>query len=805
MASRVRIFLIAGCLWAVSNLARAAIVYVNSSAAGSNDGTSWANAYTSLQSALAAAASGAEIWVAAGTYKPTATSTRTISFALKDGVAIYGGFAGTESSRGQRNPSANVTVLSGDIATLGTASDNSLHVVTADSTVTATAVLDGFTITAGQADGASAPDDRGAGLLIASGSPTIAHCVVAGNHAGSRGGGIRVDGGAAVLSDCSFLGNTAGVAGGGISAGVVTSLTVTRCVVVGNSTSDATRGGGIDVTNNVAAADCLIAQNSGNGVEYFQGGNSLLNSTVTGHPSYGVAVLSGTSTIANSILWGDAIAEVFLSGSLNASYCDVQGGFPGTGNISSNPLFTNPAAQDWRLAAGSPAVDAGSNAAVPGGLTTDLAGLPRFFDDPSAPDTGAGTAPIVDMGAYERIPFSITNPSSQTVCAGVSVSFSTTASGLGPFTYRWRKNGVDLSNGGSISGVTLATLTIDPVAAGNAGNYDVVVTDGIGQSLTSTAASLTVNATPATPVAGNNGPICIYATLNLTASTIPGATYSWTGPNGFTSSLQNPSILYATSAAAGSYFVTATIGSCSSAAAHTDVVVIDPPTLGLIPDGRSTRTLFDTNCGTSFNARLEGGRSYELVLEIPFFGAGTISMSPSPFVQIVRADGTFLSAANRAACSPATWARVVLQPSAADAAPGPIRVIFSDPASAPFGIRARLEETTLYCPRWSVNGYQALVVLRNSSDCDIHGEVRLLDSGGSLLAALPFGVNAGGAAQLSVPTGLGALAGSAYVEHDGPSGGLQGGIYMIQPGGAGAANFRWPFVEVRSYGASDGR
>jgi large repetitive protein len=84
---------------------------------------------------------------------------------------------------------------------------------------------------------------------------------------------------------------------------------------------------------------------------------------------------------------------------------------------------------------------------------------------------------------------------------------------------------------------------------------------------------------PATPTAGNNGPLNAGATLNLTASTVPGATYSWTGPNGFASTAQNPSIINATSDASGLYSVTATIGSCASAPGTTTVTVIPPASL----------------------------------------------------------------------------------------------------------------------------------------------------------------------------------------------------------------------------------
>jgi hypothetical protein len=101
--------------------------YVNASAAGGN-GTSWACAFNDLQQALAASDAGDEIWVAKGTYKPTTGTDRTASFAMKNGVAIYGGFNGTETAQNQRNRATNVTILSGDIGTPNDNSDNSYHV-----------------------------------------------------------------------------------------------------------------------------------------------------------------------------------------------------------------------------------------------------------------------------------------------------------------------------------------------------------------------------------------------------------------------------------------------------------------------------------------------------------------------------------------------------------------------------------------------------------------------------------------------------------------------------------------------------
>ncbi|MGB8982233.1 MAG: clostripain-related cysteine peptidase, partial [Anaerolineales bacterium] len=107
----------------------------------------WINA-CELRYALSAAVSGDEIWVMAGTYKPTDGTDRTISFVLKNGVALYGGFDGTETLRAQRDPGRHVSILSGDLGIVGTTTDNSYHVVVGSGT-DGTAVLDGFTITCG--------------------------------------------------------------------------------------------------------------------------------------------------------------------------------------------------------------------------------------------------------------------------------------------------------------------------------------------------------------------------------------------------------------------------------------------------------------------------------------------------------------------------------------------------------------------------------------------------------------------------------------------------------------------------------
>ncbi|MFC2031082.1 hypothetical protein ACFLWA_10175 [Chloroflexota bacterium] len=138
---------------------------------GSSDCSSWPSA-CDLQTALATALVHDEIWVAEGVHTPG--TSRFDTFQLITGVAVYGGFAGTETSRDQRDWRAHATILSGDldgddVSSIGDSFENSLHVVTG-SGVVSTAVLDGFTVSGGYADLWDF-DVCGGGMLNRQGSP----------------------------------------------------------------------------------------------------------------------------------------------------------------------------------------------------------------------------------------------------------------------------------------------------------------------------------------------------------------------------------------------------------------------------------------------------------------------------------------------------------------------------------------------------------------------------------------------------------------------------------------------------------
>jgi hypothetical protein len=340
------------CLAGAIGHAQAAVCRVAVGGAGGNDGGSWAQA-TDLASALGNPAC-SEVWVAAGVYKPDAGADRAATFAIRAGLAVYGGFAGTESARDQRDPAAHRSVLSGDIGgddavdAHGVTADaadivggNSYHVVRIDAAAADT-VLDGFTLSGGQADGAEAVLSGGGGLLCygvgQACGPTLRRLLFRGNFAMSGGGMACVAQAqgscGAVLEDAAFVGNAA-MFGGAVAnvgdGGGAARANLRNVTFSGNS---AAQGGGalINVGGAGGSAEATLTNAT------FGGNDAPFAGAVANLSSGGTAQV----TLAESILWGDSPDEVASQGgTVSVSRSLLQGACPAgvtcTDAITGNP------------------------------------------------------------------------------------------------------------------------------------------------------------------------------------------------------------------------------------------------------------------------------------------------------------------------------------------------------------------------------------------------------------------------------------------------------------------------------------
>jgi predicted outer membrane repeat protein/parallel beta-helix repeat protein len=440
-------------------------LYVDADATGTNDGSSWDNAFNYLQDALAAVVSVDEIRVAQGIYKPAVyvppppppppplwfgssnveesiepAIDRTATFQLINGVVIKGGYAGFgEPDPNARDIQLYETILSGDIVgddepDFVNYEENSYHVVTG-SGCDETAILDGFTITAGNADG-SHPNNYGAGMYNYKGSPMLTNCIFSRNSA-TWGGGMQNSNSSPTLNNCTFSNNSAVNRGGGIFNLDNSSPTLINCTFFGNS---ADLGGGMQnwdsspiLTNSIFSGN--LADDRGGGMENIRSNLTLTNCTFTGNSvrGYGCGVFNlhssstftnctfsrntarrsggiynydSGSTLTNCILWENAgnidALQITLEGdsTMSVKYCDIHYGQEtiyvmdstlewGEGNISTNPLFANLVGGDYHLLPVSPCINTGDPDYIAEPNETDLDGKPRII------------AGRIDMGAYE--------------------------------------------------------------------------------------------------------------------------------------------------------------------------------------------------------------------------------------------------------------------------------------------------------------------------------------------------------------------------------------------------------------------
>ncbi len=308
-------------------------IHVDVDAANGGDGVSWGTALQSLDAALAVAATGmvGEVWVAEGRYVPSVEwldgDQRSKTFAVPDGLHLYGSFAGTETSPAERDIAGHPTVLSGDH--LGndqpagtiynpTMDDNSYHVLRLTGCGAAT-LVDGFTAQDGNANvNPSNPDaedseatDSGGGVLIESGAPVVRHLRATKNRVWREGAGLAVRSGTALIEESTFEGNFATGnqssnfgQGSGVSVAAGADVTINNSLFRANDVSSAGMAAAVYVGGHASLTGCEIREHTSSRLVAFIDGSVDLvscqfndNTTVWGGMGACVSGIRGSSHI----------------------------------------------------------------------------------------------------------------------------------------------------------------------------------------------------------------------------------------------------------------------------------------------------------------------------------------------------------------------------------------------------------------------------------------------------------------------------------------------------------------------------
>ncbi len=382
------VFSVIAGLWAAQCVAT--VFYVDADVVGgANDGSSWANAFKTIQEGIDATISVDEVWVADGIY----TSTGTEVVTLKAGIPVYGGFDGTESSRFSRKPWRNKTIIDGENARRCVVGANS-------------ATLDGFTVTRGAAS-------QGGGLFNSSTSPTIANCEFINNStngAPNEGGAVYSSVSSSAFSDCLFDTNSVGSTGlGGAVYDTSGSGSFSRCRFVYN---DAKNGGAVYLAggspkfiNSLFHSNTATPPGNGSCIYLDNTNDTIRNCTFGDNNGFSIQADGDSSpNIKNCILWNLLDGELLLTGSAGSqvSYTNIQEPQAGTGNLSVSPNFVNPATGNYYLHYDSPCIDKGSSD-TGGDLdipSDDIEGVSRAIDIPFVGNEPSSTD-FHDMGAYE--------------------------------------------------------------------------------------------------------------------------------------------------------------------------------------------------------------------------------------------------------------------------------------------------------------------------------------------------------------------------------------------------------------------
>lgn len=414
-------FVLIGFLCMNIGFMNAQIVYhVSTTGDDTNDGFSWVTPLKNVQTALALAVPGDEIWIAKGTYYPDdglgqSGNDKSSSFVLKQGVHIYGGFAGINGALVPRDTNLYETILSGDLDQNDGASligNNSYHVVTgANSTI-----LDGVTISNGSATGMGTNENYGGGIFNNTTSPIIQNCIFK-NNAADSGGAMYNLNASPTVSNTLFTDNSSTSGGAVYNSGA--SASFTNCKFTKNSSP---QGGAIYNASGTSAnifINSLIAGNfstlRGGGIYNIGTPLTLINTTISGNKADieagGIYFENSNGvSIENTILWNNmannlsSVASATLTqtnSTLTFAKCLVENFTPesqgGTVGVISNgdPLFiknlppSNAPSDggDFRLHLNSTILDTGDNTFNNEPL--DILGNARIQNN------------TIDLGAYE--------------------------------------------------------------------------------------------------------------------------------------------------------------------------------------------------------------------------------------------------------------------------------------------------------------------------------------------------------------------------------------------------------------------
>lgn len=391
-------------LFSLAIPAKGSTVYVDGTASGLDNGSSWANAYQDLQTALQTAIQGDVIWVAIGIYTPTNNSNRDSTFDLRNQVNLLGGFLGNETAASQRNPS-NRTVLSGNIGNPNDPTDNSKHLCwVSNSNVRMT--LDGFVVEDGYSENSS-----GAAIYTHDGFITFINCVFRNNfsawggaicsttssmdyidcvfekNSGIYGGAYQSWGGTSDrFFNCDFIENSSVQTGGAITAQLRSDLTLENCRFYGN---EAEEGGAIYIEHQgkITCMNNIFNGNHANmgaaifvaDTSTFNAYNSVIVQNRADCEGGGIFLGYGEASLYNSIL-RDNIANMNHpniggdTSTLNFGNCNLEQMRPGQGNMTGNPLFVDPDGpdnipgnmdDDFHFLQGAPGLNSGDSLAMP--------------------------------------------------------------------------------------------------------------------------------------------------------------------------------------------------------------------------------------------------------------------------------------------------------------------------------------------------------------------------------------------------------------------------------------------------------